>query len=202
MPCAEYADAARSPLLQLLPVRSESSAWPASPRRRGLRLRARLLRDPPREEHGAVEAELGLAEVFLGQDSPRRRSPITGPRLPSEWRLLPYISDPSETPDAPPLRGSPLVRREGRHERSPAESLHDRPPTKRRISRGRSAAVRGLVDELVVVDTGVERPYRAGRPSLGARVESFEWCDDFAARAQTTRSPLAEGRVDSRAGCG
>jgi tetratricopeptide (TPR) repeat protein len=43
------------------------------------------------------------------------------------------------------------------------------------------ASVRGVVDELVVVDTGSrDRTIEIAR-SCGAHVYSFEWCDDFAA---------------------
>lgn len=42
-------------------------------------------------------------------------------------------------------------------------------------------SVRGLVDELCVLDTGSSDGTRALAERLGARTAAFEWCDDFAA---------------------
>lgn len=42
-------------------------------------------------------------------------------------------------------------------------------------------SVRGVVDELVVVDTGSRDATREVAAAAGARVERFEWCDDFSA---------------------
>lgn len=42
-------------------------------------------------------------------------------------------------------------------------------------------SVRGVVDEIVVVDTGSEDDTVATARKLGARVYHFPWCDDFAA---------------------
>ena len=43
------------------------------------------------------------------------------------------------------------------------------------------ASVRGAVDEVVLVDTGSRDRTREIAREHGARVESFAWCDDFAA---------------------
>ena len=45
-------------------------------------------------------------------------------------------------------------------------------------------SVKGVVDEMVVVDTGSRDRTREIAREFGARVYDFEWCDDFAAGAQ------------------
>jgi len=42
-------------------------------------------------------------------------------------------------------------------------------------------SVRGVVDELIVVDTGSRDATADIARAFGARVETFQWCDDFAA---------------------
>ncbi len=54
------------------------------------------------------------------------------------------------------------------------------------------SSVRGVVDELCIVDTGSSDRTRELARAAGARVESFEWCDDFAA-ARNASLALASG---------
>jgi tetratricopeptide (TPR) repeat protein len=53
-------------------------------------------------------------------------------------------------------------------------------------------SVRGLVDELCVLDTGSRDGTRALAQRLGARTAAFAWCDDFAA-ARNASLELASG---------
>jgi glycosyltransferase involved in cell wall biosynthesis len=55
------------------------------------------------------------------------------------------------------------------------------------------ASVRGVVDEVVVVDTGSRDATRAVATRAGARVFDFAWCDDFAA-ARNAALSHARGR--------
>jgi tetratricopeptide (TPR) repeat protein len=63
------------------------------------------------------------------------------------------------------------------------------------LLRGCLESVRGIVDRMVIVDTGSRDRTRAVAEAAGARVIDFPWCDDFAAARNAGLAEIESGFV-------